>query len=103
MKVLNIIFILILSSFIVTAAQQTIISSSNDFRFDLFRSLFPPENPKIKCRVYLNCYKGRTGWKGWKHDKQILINISHRDEYTKAELERARKQVLTKIYEYLRL
>ncbi len=34
---------------------------STDFRFDLFRSLFPPENPKIKWRVYLNCYKGRTG------------------------------------------
>ena len=53
MKVLNIIFILILSSFIVTAAQQTIISSSNDFRFDLLRYDPSPLEPGKSSDLYL--------------------------------------------------
>ncbi|MEK6932272.1 MAG: hypothetical protein AABW56_00575 [Nanoarchaeota archaeon] len=34
---------------------------------------------------------------------KIQINLSHQDEYTKQELERAKNQILTKIYEFLRL
>ena len=39
-------------------------------------------------------------------DKRVgdfMVNISYREEYTKQELERAKKQILTKIYELLNL
>ncbi|MEK6834845.1 MAG: hypothetical protein AABX61_01130 [Nanoarchaeota archaeon] len=39
-------------------------------------------------------------------DKRVgdfMVNISYRDEYTRQELGRAKKQILTKIYEFLNL
>lgn len=59
-------------------------------------------NPRIKWVIDLFL---RIIDKRGRKDKggKIQINLSHQDEYTKQELERAKNQILTKIYEFLRL
>ncbi len=55
-------------------------------------------NPKVRYGIFLNMLNATRQRK-----ESLLINVSHREEYTKAALERAKKRSLTKIYEFLKL